>query len=212
MCFLSRSMSSWTEYNMLRNCESVCSSQTTQVLRPQKERKIEHCRKLLCIDYANMWQKSLMRRKYQIHNSETFATTGCTHSKIWTQCDKAEKEVLSFLSPVSHNYCSFLCGLELFLISYNFLCVIAAKRSTVRGRLEDAGSERVRDRTGREDSSLASKQDISNFAVFIIYSRRDRKYFCVAFIEILLFTVVSVIIKMHVYIKWMLYQCHSNWK
>lgn len=64
--------------------------------------------------------------------------------------------------------------------------------------------------TQREDSSLVSKQDISNFAVFITYSTTDS--ICLTFIEIHSFTVVSVIIKMHVYIKWMLYQCHSNWK
>lgn len=108
-----------------------------------------------------------------------------------------------------HSVRAELCGLELFLISNYFSCVIAAKRSMVRGRLEDAGSERVQDGKRRQFTSFKTryKQFCS-----VYHTRRDKIYFCVAFIEIHPFTIVSVIIKMQIYIKWMLYRCHLNWK
>ncbi len=51
-----------------------------------------------------------------------------------------------------------------------FSCLDAVKRATVRGRLEDAGSELTKK---REDGSLVSGQDCSNFAVFITSAKRD---------------------------------------
>lgn len=78
-------------------------------------------------------------------------------------------------------------------------CLNAAKRATVRGRLEDGGSELT---MKQEDGSLVSGQDCSNFAVFITSAKRDiRDFLCVAFIEIHPLAIASVIIKMHVYIQ-----------
>lgn len=88
--FVSRSTSSWTESNMLRNCESTCLSP-----RPKKD-KLEHYWELLCIDYANIvlhitWQQSDVHRTCHTRSSETFTTTGCTHLR-YEVSDGPEKE------------------------------------------------------------------------------------------------------------------------